>query len=108
MKPEFDVLCKYLRGADGCDDYLRERYETRFGRHNLNYINSLLIVVYLKDISSIIGINNDLNVKLLFLVALLEASPAHKTIFPEKQPTLLRLVISPLLMLAFFISLFLK
>ena len=108
MRTEFNVLCKYLRGGESCDDYIRELYEAKYGQVNLNYYNSLWIIIYLKDMMSVVGLYKNLNAKLLFLLALLEVSPAHKDIFPEKQSKLLLVIISPFLMIAFLISLFVK
>ena len=108
MKTEFNVLSKYLGGVECSDNYLREVYEAKFGRCDLNYISSMWVVVYFKDILSVIGFNKTLNVKLLFLVALLEASPAHKNLFPEKQSILLTILMAPILVLAFLVSLFFK
>ena len=66
------------------------------------------IAIYFKDILSIIGLNKTLNIKLLFLVALLEISPEHKKIFPDKQSKVLIIIAAPFLVLAFIASLFFK
>ena len=108
MKTEFNVLCEYLGGGESCDDYTRELYEAKYGQVHLDYYDSLWIIVYLKDIMSVMGLYKNLNAKLLFLLALLEVSPAHKDIFPEKQSKVLLLIISPFLVIAFLISLFVK
>jgi hypothetical protein len=108
MKTEFNVLSKYLGGVECSNNYLREVYEAKFGRHDLNFISGMWVVVYFKDNLSIVGFSKDLNVKLLFLVALLEVSPAHINLFPEKQSILLTILMAPFLVLAFLVSLFFK
>jgi hypothetical protein len=108
MKTEFNVLSKYLAGVECSNNYLREVYEAKFGRRDLSFISSMWVVVYFKDNLSIVGFSKDLNVKLLFLVSLLEVSPAHKNLFPEKQSILLTILMAPFLVLAFLVSLFFK
>jgi hypothetical protein len=108
MKTEFDVLYRYLTGFEYSNNHLREVYEVKFGKSKLNYISSMWIAIYFKDILSIIGLNKTLNIKLLFLVALLEISPEHKKIFPDKQSKVLIIIAAPFLVLAFIASLFFK
>jgi|TARA_B110000858_G_C17582506_1_gene371857 hypothetical protein len=108
MMAEFKILSKYLSGVECSDSYLEEIFEAKFGKQKLNFINRMWIVIYFRDLLSIVGLYKDLNTKLLFIVALLEVSPDHKKIFTEKPSILLKILLAPFLLLAFLASLFLK
>lgn len=108
MTTEFKILSKYLSGVECCDSYIEEVFEAKFGKHKLNFIDRAWIVIYFRDVLSILGLYKDLNNKLLFLVALLEVSPDHKIIFTDKSSIVLKILLAPFLILAFVISLFLK
>lgn len=108
MRTEFNILSKYLCGAEFCDDYLEKIFEAKFGTHKLNFFNRAWIVIYFKDMLSITGLFKHLNTKLLFIVALLEASPGHKIIFTEKPSIILKILLAPFLILAYVASLLMK
>lgn len=108
MRTEFKILSKYLCGVECCDNCVEKIFEAKFGKHKLNFINRAWIVIYFKDMLSITGLYKDLNTKLLFIVALLEASPEHKIIFTEKPSIIFKIILAPFLILAYVASLFMK
>ena len=91
MMAEFKILSKYLSGVESSDSYLEQIFEAKFGKKKLNFISQIWIVIYFKDLLSMLGLYKDLNNKLLFLVALLEVSPDHKKIFTEDPSIVIKI-----------------
>lgn len=106
MSSEFETLSYYLTGNKNIDKNIKNAYELKFGEKELSFINGIFFIIYIKDTLNIFGFNKDLKNKLLFLVALLEVSPSHVKVFPEKQSKLMLILLLPFMLLAFFISLF--
>lgn len=84
---EFSVLCKYLSIDDASHDYeLCKVYESKFGQLELKDNKFSYIFIYLTDtFQSIFYKNGVLKKKLIFIIALLEASEYFEQIFPPKN-----------------------
>ena len=74
MKTEFEALYIYLVGDNMYEDFIRKKFEAKFGTKTVSKLESLWIVLYINDTLFAFGKNRNLNSKLLFLAGLIEVS----------------------------------
>ena len=108
MKTEFEALYIYLVGDNMYEDFIRKKFEAKFGTKTVSKLESLWIVLYINDTLFAFGKNRNLNSKLLFLAGLIEVSKHNEKLFPHKEKTLIKLLFLPVLIIIYLVNLFIK